>query len=745
MDESHKPQAPSMSRSRSQLATAYAPGAFFTFEGGQGACMAVPDAGAEHDLARIPESAKSQIVLRLNEIARTWFDRAMNCRPGAKHQPHPRMCLDEAFLREGNFDPLDRSRIDFINPVHMGYVPAPLTFVCNACGLFRGFDSVKQMKTAFRDFLPVNCKHPMRKRQCQWRQLDVIFIHWSGNWEPATPGMYEWNEKDGALAEPRRYCGQCGSRDFVLYSASPSIGRWFFQCAACGHRSRDTWLQNDPLTTEILKSEAGQRNTERRMEPISYRASAVFYPQAEQFIVFEEGDQELLALLDPTRVTDLENFIAKQFGYGATRPSIEEMRELLEQGGHGNDWRRYEEKRQLRDQSVQLLPHSQGAMRDLLLSQIRLTERDMADIIDSWFPTKLQESNHLPDVLKTHIRNRSTFSSKYDPFTLAVEHAALRKNKLDAASDTHTGRRAFVRFTNLDRHLAPSDTVDRERIERETKQALDQLGVEEMGLIREFDLCRFTYGYTRVRSMPFFEKRNQMVPVRLNLFPSLRNNRKPIYAITQANEAMYVRLGARDVHGWLSDIGLYDGFAWDVSDGQKLGAHLLERAVPFGRFLANLEKDGPASAYLYTYTLLHTYAHVLMKAIAEYSGLDLSSLGEYIFPADLAFVVYRNGTTMDLGNMSSLWRNNNVRFLSHLLDQKTLLCNSGSICDQLSNGACPDCVMVPETSCIGANQLLSRAVLRGGEAPREDGDHRGQRILGFLERVNAGMAPTLVN
>jgi hypothetical protein len=125
-----------------------------------------------------------------------------------------------------------------------------------------------------------------------------------------------------------------------------------------------------------------------------------------------------------------------------------------------------------------------------------------------------------------------------------------------------------------------------------------------------------------------------------------------------------------------------------------------------------------------------------MKGVAEHSGLDLSSLGEYIFPADLAFVVYRNGTTMDLGNLSSLWRNMGYRFLDYLLEPRTLLCNSGSTCDQFSGGACPDCIMVPETSCVASNQLLSRAVMGGGEAPREDGKHRGQRIPGFLEVIN---------
>lgn len=139
----------------------------------------------------------------------------------------------------------------------------------------------------------------------------------------------------------------------------------------------------------------------------------------------------------------------------------------------------------------------------------------------------------------------------------------------------------------------------------------------------------------------------------------------------------------------------------------------------------------------YVYTLLHTYSHVLMKAIAEHSGLDLGSLGEYLFPADLAFVVYRNGTTMDLGNLSALWRNENERFLKHLLEPKNLICNSGSLCDAnpKNPGACPDCILVPETSCIAMNQLLSRSVLRGGPAPREDGDH-AERIPGFLQVVN---------
>jgi hypothetical protein len=166
----------------------------------------------------------------------------------------------------------------------------------------------------------------------------------------------------------------------------------------------------------------------------------------------------------------------------------------------------------------------------------------------------------------------------------------------------------------------------------------------------------------------------------------------------------------------------------------KLGGPILESAQPFGQYFSLL-RPSSAAAYRYVYTLLHSFAHLFMKSIAEFSGLDLGSLGEYVFPADLSFVVYRNGTTMDLGNLSSLWRNENNQFLAHLLKPSSHRCNSGSLCDA-HGGACPDCIMVPETSCIAMNRLLSRAVLRGGEAPREDQTHAGGRIKGYLEVVN---------
>ncbi|WP_218278130.1 hypothetical protein, partial [Pseudomonas sp. HMWF006] len=52
-DDDKTLSAPTMTRSRGQLGSAYAPGAFFTFEGGLGSCISIPDLSATEDDAPI--------------------------------------------------------------------------------------------------------------------------------------------------------------------------------------------------------------------------------------------------------------------------------------------------------------------------------------------------------------------------------------------------------------------------------------------------------------------------------------------------------------------------------------------------------------------------------------------------------------------------------------------------------------------------------------------------------------------
>ena len=172
------------------------------------------------------------------------------------------------------------------------------------------------------------------------------------------------------------------------------------------------------------------------------------------------------------------------------------------------------------------------------------------------------------------------------------------------------------------------------------------------------------------------------------------------------------------------------------AEEQSIGAAYLERYEDFGAFLdafKGREGRGAAQRRLdaYTYLLLHSLSHQIMHALADVSGLDRDGLGEYMFPADLAFVVYRKGMTPDLGNVSAMWRNHYGDFLRQILDPRLLRCGSGSLCDT-RGGACPACIMVSEVTCIGANQLLSRASLRGGQGPNWE-PQGSDPLVGFFD------------
>ena len=718
--------APTMNRSRNQLATAYGPGAFFTFEGGLGACISIPDQSTEPDIADISDATKTQILLRLREIWNSWFTRA-HALDSPQRRIEAKQCIDEALLRSGLLTPLNGADLTFVNPIRMGYAPAPLTFVCNRCSRFVRYEKPDDILHPQKGLRSFKCQKPGSRHACQWRQLDVIFVHWSGEWMPATPGRWEWGDRQKSAWLSGESCPICKGFEVNLRSSSPRIGEWHFYCASatCGHKFGDEWRQNDKFITELYEDQAGRRNAERRMEPISYRASSAYYSQSDQFVLFEEKDQGLLALLEPQNSTALGYLIGTKYGFKSVGQSDDEMRDALLASGNKAEWESYETLLKLRVMVAQAND----------LAVVASVDAELTKLKDRWAksdPPLIEQKVELPTRMASDILMRTEYSSRFDPYVLAVEHEALKRGKLSVAATD--GRAPFVRFEHLDNDLSPKTIEEKLQQEAETAELKSRLGIAEIGLIREFNLCRFTHGFTRVSSAPTIEKHGMDMPVRLKLFEPLRNGRRPIYVVTQGNEAIYVQLDAVQVHRWLAAVGVTDLPDWRPSDEVSLGGRILETAEPFGRYFSRLKEDD-ASTYRYVYTLIHSMAHSFIKNISEVSGLDLGSMGEYLFPADLAFVVYRNGTTMDLGNLSSLWRNENNRFLRRFLEPSTYRCNSGSLCDA-GGGACPDCIMIPETSCVAQNRLLSRAVARGGHAPREDRTHRGERVRGFLEVVN---------
>lgn len=712
---------PRMSRSQPQLATAYAPGAMFTWEGGKGACVAVPVEGAAIDFSARP-TRRDQIIENLEEFCQSWLARGMAITRNDGAPIYEVQLLDSCFynpMRTGAAGvEIGLDRFEFMRPDRIGYLPGPLVYRCDTCEKVREYISAAHQVA---DPLSANCRtEDAGVRECRWRQLDVVYVHWSGTLEGLSPYRYTVGGDGQVRKIPR--C-QCGSEEFKLIKQGNQFSLWRFRCTGCG-AEREVY-QTDPVSLNLLKPRIDQgvphQWSEINMIPISYRASPVFYVQSARFIVYD-ADPEVVSLMQPSRQADLTSRIAALHGYGGADPSDDQIRAQLEAKGRLTQWPGYE---MMRRQEQAAREAGNEAQADTFAEAAGL-------MLQGWYESGdvVREAIATPQ-LEEQIRARGDFARRYDPIRSTVEHDALRRRKIDVPNEAHDLRQVHPDLS-AEYGVEELEQAHRNRVEEDFARA----GIEDAFLIRNLDMVEFSFGFTRVSATPMTVQKDRPMPVRLMGFPRLPNNKRPIYVIEQQNEAIYFRLQPDAVAEFLIRNG---ALAAPPSAPRTLGSVLIEQYQDFGPFLQGFSVRDPASRERsrdvpsLVYLLLHTMAHHVMQGIARFSGLDLGSMSEAIFPADLAFLVHRRGMTEDLGNISSMWRDHNGAFLHYLIARRELRCGSGTLCDH-RGGACPACVMVPETSCIAGNQLLSRAALVGGRAPLWDMNQ--DQLQGYFEIVH---------
>ncbi|MEC9245490.1 MAG: hypothetical protein VYB05_12015 [Pseudomonadota bacterium] len=691
---------PRMSRSQPQLATSYAPGAMFTWEGGKGACMAVPVEGATIDFSA-RQTRRAQIIENLEEACESWLARGMNITRDAR--VYEVQLLDTCFYNTvRNNVEISLDRFEFMRPDKVGYLPGPLVYRCDLCERVREYVSSAQQ---FAEPLPTSCPSG-EGQECRWRQLDVVYIHWSGELEGLSPYRNTMGG-DGTIRKIPR-C-QCGASDFRLIKRGNQFNLWRFKCTGC-QAEREVY-QTDTFSMSLLKPriEAGDPHqwSEINMIPISYRASPVFYVQSARFIVYD-NDPEVVSLMQSTRANDLVAKLASLHGYGGSDPSDERIRAQLEEKGRGALWPPYEAlQRQV--ETRRSAGQDTGAFEDAarMMRESWYASGDLA--IEPVATPELEE--------QVRNRHRLDYAKRFDPMRSTVEHDALRRRKVNIASEASNLRLPHAELC-AEYGIPELEIAYTQRIDHDLARA----GIQDAYLIRNLDMVEFSFGFTRVSSTPTTVQKTVRMPVRLKGFPELQNGRRPIYVIEQQNEAIYIQLDPAAVGTFLIANGVLD--ALPVAP-KTLGSQVIEQYTDFGLFMQGFaardeaSRDRTRDVPSLVYMLLHTMAHQVMHGIARFSGLDLGSMSEAIFPADLAFLVHRRGMTEDLGNISSMWRDHNGAFLDFLVARRELRCGSGTLCDH-RGGACPACVMVPETSCIAGNQLLSRAVLAGGRSPLWD-------------------------
>jgi len=298
---------PVMQRSRGQLATAYAPNSLFTFEGGAGACMALSASG--NRAADLRPITQRMISEQIQEYFEAWAARAM-IGQNLKHPVPPALAVDSRVIT----DQTVRVRIGdlaFQIPDVVGYVPFPLAFACTKCGLHREcrrLDSLTQEAERFRLACPTGADDCVD----DWQQIDVVLTHWSGDIEPLTPAYRYWFAAAGEVRNIFR-CGSCESDRFYLRRPPGPLSGWHFECVAC--RTVRPILQRDQRTLELLGPLTQQNQAvfaEINMEPISYRASAAYYPHGDRLLVFDED--QFVSLLGAPQISQLETFLGAEYG-----------------------------------------------------------------------------------------------------------------------------------------------------------------------------------------------------------------------------------------------------------------------------------------------------------------------------------------------------------------------------------------------------------------------------------------------
>lgn len=708
-----------MNRSRTQIATAYAPGALFTYEGGLGCCVSVPKMSR---LENIAGAVQHQLFESLQEFVETWHQRAFACRTAP--EVFSEQCLDREFLDHKGQPRIDMGKFVLCQPNRMGFIPDPLVFVCSDCHVIVEFKDVIDLDRRWiAETKRVDCKKAEDKHH-SFRQMDVVFAHWSGNYAGLSPARVVMDTAGNI--ESVRGCRNCGNEEYQLRTnSSPFFSEWRFQCVNCLSLTPVVQADRDSLALLMPKmlAKSGHLPKEWNMLPVSYRASSVYYVQKDSFIVF--ADPDLSSLLGIARRNDLANKLMKLYGFpGATLDDDEVVRQLTV-NGRTSDANQFSVLKQI------LTMAPDDTTRGVLRQQLTLLREQFES---KGFVAKQHDTSPL---LQGQIADSVDWARRFNPIRLALEHASLREEIIDRQGSV--AELPSISVTNPDvMSLDAAEVNRRAEYSEGVARDLELLGVAEMVLIKGLDICEYSFGYSRVSSLPWVTIKDREMPVRLKAFDHIDTGKRPLYVLQQKNEAIYVRLSEERVLAWLTQNGLST-----ATQGmpERLGGRYISEYVNFGRFLETYREGtggvkNERSVPNYVYLLLHTMAHHFAQAVVEYSGLEHGSIGEYLFPADLAFLVYRKGMTPDLGNISAMWRNYGPTLLGELLGDRSLRCDAGSLCDQ-RGGACPACIMAPEVACIGGNNLLCRAALNGGPAPSWDTDRKP--LVGYLRGSVVGI------
>jgi hypothetical protein len=219
------------------------------------------------------------------------------------------------------------------------------------------------------------------------------------------------------------------------------------------------------------------------------------------------------------------------------------------------------------------------------------------------------------------------------------------------------------------------------------RKTLGLYHIKDVHLIQKLNMISSCIG--TINGKTFSKEEEEFFP-HFNPFWNRDKTRLHVYSNPYLTEGILIELDQEKVCNWIEEI-----FQMKIN-------------LSPSSFLSNLKEQD--REYCEVKKLLHTLSHLFLKKSEIYTGIDVQSCGEMLFPKTASFLIYPTSTT-NIGGFSSLFESDIERLIEGT-DFDIKNCIYDPIC--LDNeGACFSCLYLPEHVCCNFNQELDRDILLG--------------------------------
>jgi hypothetical protein len=226
------------------------------------------------------------------------------------------------------------------------------------------------------------------------------------------------------------------------------------------------------------------------------------------------------------------------------------------------------------------------------------------------------------------------------------------------------------------------------------RDAMQDAALSNVELLTSFPVATVAFGFTR----------GGYEPTKTTLRAFRERGRLRAYGMLTKTEAILFQLDPVRVLHWLCGRGFNLPAARDLREARLSILQAVEIPSP------TEQQPHPVGAAVST--LLHSYAHRLIRLLAVAAGVEREGLAEYLLPHHLSVIVYASGRgQFVLGALQAMFETGLHRLLDAVVHGESR-CPLDPGC-RAGGGACMACLHLGEPSCRWFNRFLDRDVLFG--------------------------------